>query len=154
MYVFLPDPGSSPQKLVSIMTGDKWERVTRPGFEDREGIVVLPKFKLEYGVELEPPLKVMGMKAAFERGSGPVDFSGISNRSLYISAVRQKTFVDVSEEGTEAAAVTDLTMSAGAEINPPPPPFQMIVDRPFLFLIADEQTGTILFMGLIFEPKL
>jgi serine protease inhibitor len=155
MYVFLPDPGSSPDKLVSIMTGDKWERVTRPGFEDRDGTVVLPKFKLEYQTALEQPLTAMGMKTAFDDRPGMADFSGISSRPLYISAVQQLTFVEVNEEGTEAAAVTGMTvpMSTGPE-PPPPPPFKMIVDRPFLFLIADEPTGTILFMGIIFEPKL
>ena len=154
MYVFLPDPGSSPEKLVGIMNGDKWERVTRPGFEDREGTVVLPKFKLEYSVRLEKPLKAMGMKTAFNP-FGAADFSGISSRPLYISAVQQQTFIEVNEKGTEAAAVTGMAvpMSSGPE-PPPPPPFKMIVDRPFLFLIADEQTGTILFMGIIFEPKL
>jgi len=153
MYVFLPDPGSSPDKLLGIMNGDKWERVTRPGFADRDGTVVLPKFKLEYGVELKPPLKAMGMNVAFDDRPGFADFSGISSRSLYISAVRQRTFVEVNEEGTEAAAVTVVPMpeAIGPE-PPPPPPFQMIVDRPFLFLIADERTGMILFMGIIFEP--
>ena len=152
MYVFLPDPGSDPEKLVGIMTGDKWERVTRPGFEDRDGTVVLPKFKLEYGVKLEQTLKTLGMNVAFNP-FGAADFSGMSSRPLYISAVRQQTFVEVNEEGTEAAAVTGMPVpEASGPEPPPPPPFQMIVDRPFLFLIADEQTGTILFMGIIFEP--
>jgi len=152
MYVFLPDPGSSPEKLVAIMTGDKWERVTRPGFEDREGTVVLPKFKQEYSVKLEKPLKALGMNAAFDP-FGNADFSGISSRPLYISAVQQRTFVEVGEEGTEAAAVTGIALPVSSGPEPmPPPPFKMIVDRPFLFLIADEQTGTILFMGIIFEP--
>ena len=153
MYVFLPDPGSCPEKLLGIMDGDKWEQITKPGFEDREGTVVLPKFKLEYGVELEQPLKSMGMKTAFDDRPGRADFSGISSRPLYISEVRQRTFVEINEEGTEAAAVTGmLNPVSGLEIDPLPP-FQMIVDRPFLFLIADEQTGTILFMGIIREPK-
>ena len=151
MYVFLPDPGSSPEKLLDIMNGDKWERITRPGFEDREGTVVLPKFKLEYGVELEQPLKTMGMNVAFDP-FGSADFSGISSRPLYVSAVRQRTFVEVNEEGTEAAAVTGMSVPMSGLNENPPPPFKMIVDRPFLFLIADEQTGTILFMGIIFEP--
>jgi serpin B len=154
MYVFLPDPGSNPAKLVSIMTGDKWERVTRPGFEHRDGTVVLPKFKLEYGVDLNQPLMAMGMKIAFNDRPGMADFSGISNRPLYISAVRQQTFVEVNEEGTEAAAVTGMSIPAGGIEMNPPPSFQMIMDRPFLFLIADEQTGTILFTGIIFEPQL
>ena len=152
MYVFLPDPGSSPEKLVGIMTGDKWESVTRPGFEDRDGTVVLPKFKLEYGVELEKPLKALGMNLAFNP-SGAADFLGISSRPVYISAVRQRTIVEVGEEGTEAVAVTGMTVPMSSAPEPtPPPPFKMIVDRPFLFLIADERTGTILFMGIIFEP--
>jgi serine protease inhibitor len=147
MYVFLPDVGFSPEKLLGIMSGDTWQRVTEPGFSEREGTVVLPRFKLEYGVELKQPLRAMGMKAAF----GKADFSGISDRPLFISAVRQRTFVEVNEEGTEAAAVTGVAMDHGIAMNPPKP-FEMIVDRPFLFLIEDKQTGTILFMGVVFDP--
>jgi serpin B len=108
---------------------------------------VLPRFKLEYGVELERPLKALGMKAAF----GKADFSGIADRGLSISAVRQQAFLEVNEEGTEAAAATMAPASAGIEIDPPKP-FQMFVDRPFLFLIEDEQTSTILFMGVLYDP--
>jgi serpin B len=149
MYVFLPDTNSSPEKLLGIMTGDSWQRVTKPGFSEKEGTVVLPKFKLEYSVELNQPLQALGMKTAFD----PVgaDFSGIAPQ-LFISAARQKTFVEVKEEGTEAAAVTGIAMETSAMMVPPPNPFQMIVDRPFLFLIEDNQTGTILFMGVMFNP--
>ena len=147
MYVFLPDPGSSPEKLLSIMTGDTWGRVTRPGFSERQGTLVLPRFRLEYRVELEQPLKALGMKSAFSNA----DLSGIADGPLFISAVRQATFVEVNEEGTEAAAVTGIAGSLGIEMKPPKP-FQMIVDRPFMFLIADEQTGLILFMGVVFDP--
>jgi serine protease inhibitor len=149
MYVFLPDPGSSPEKLLGIMNGDTWERVTEPGFSERQGTVVLPRFKLEYGVELKQPLKALGMKAAFATNA---DFSGISSQPLHVEAVRQRTFVEVNEEGTEAAAVTAVALkSMGIEMNPPKP-FEMIVDRPFLFLIEDKQTKTILFMGVMFDP--
>jgi serpin B len=147
MYVFLPDAGSSPEKLIGIMTGDTWQRVTKSGFSDREGTVVLPRFKLEYGVELKKPLKALGMRAAF----GKADFSGISDRGLFVSAVRQRAFVEVNEEGTEAAAVTMAPTAIGIEMNPAQP-FQMIVDRPFLFLIEDQQTRTILFMGVMYDP--
>jgi serpin B len=147
MYVFLPDAGSSPVKLIGIMTGDTWQRVTEPGFTWRQGTVVLPRFKLEYGVELIQPLKAMGMRAAF----GKADFSGIADLGLFISAVRQRTFVEVNEEGTEAAAVTGMPLSHGIE-TAPPKPFQMIVDRPFLFLIEDQVTRMILFMGVVYDP--
>jgi serine protease inhibitor len=92
-------------------------------------------------------LMALRMKAAF----GEADLSGISGRGLFVSAVRQATFVEVNEEGTEAAAVTAAETHGGIEMNPPKP-FQRIVDRPFLFLIADEQTGLILFMGVVFDP--
>jgi serine protease inhibitor len=109
MYVFLPDNGSTPEKLLGIMSGDTWQRVTEPGFSDREGTVVLPRFKLEYSVDMVRPLKALGAKSAF----GKADFLGISNRPLFISAVRQSTFVEVNEEGTEAAAATSMTIASG-----------------------------------------
>jgi len=66
MYVFLPDENSSPGKLLGILNGDRWQRVTKPGFIQKEGLVVLPKFKQEYSVELKPVLAGMGMKTAFD----------------------------------------------------------------------------------------
>ena len=104
---------------------------------------MLPKFKLEYGVDLIPPLQAMGMKTVFgDLG----DFSGIGSVGIY--RVRQKTFIEVKEEGTEAAAVTSVGMAPSGTLLPPSNPFQMIVDRPFLFLIEDQQTGMILFTGV------
>ena len=83
---------------------------------------------------------------------GKADFSGISGVPLLISNVRQRTFIEVNEEGTEAAAVTAANIdSSGPEIRPPKP-FRMVVDHPFLFIIEDMQTGTILFMGLVHNP--
>lgn len=146
MYVFLPDVGSNPAKLLSILNGDRWQRVTEPGFSEREGTVVLPKFKLEYGVELKKPLKALGMNDAFAKA----DFSRMSDIPLFISAVRQRTFVEVNETGTEAAAVTVVGIGGYEETKPP---FEMIVDRPFLFLIEDKLTRTILFMGILFDPE-
>src|ERR1017187_946943 len=145
MYVFLPDAASSPEKLLGIMNEDTWQRVTEPGFSERQGTVVLPRFKLEYGVELKQPLKMLGMKAAF----GKADFSGMSDVPLFISAVRQRAFVEVNEEGTEAATVTGVAMEHSAPEPNPPKPFEMILDRPFLFLIEDSNSAAILFMGVI-----
>jgi len=134
MYVFLPDENSSPEKLLEVLNGDKWQRIAKPGFHEQKGTLVWPKFRIEYGMELKVPLKSMGMKQAF---SVAADFSGISDRGDFISAIFQKTFVEVSEEGTEAVASTMMTLpNSLAEINPPPP-FRMMVDRPFLFLIED-----------------
>jgi serpin B len=150
MYVFLPETNSSPEQLLGIMNGDRWQRVTKPGFSQKEGLLVLPKFKLEYAVELKQPLQTMGMKTAFDLKKA--DFSGIAT-NLYVSGALQKTFVEVKEEGTEAVAVTGISIPTSDIEIPPPDPFRMIVDRPFMFLIEDNQTGTILFMGLIFDPQ-
>ncbi|MBE0545144.1 MAG: serpin family protein [Verrucomicrobia bacterium] len=152
MYVFLPDPGSSPAKLLQIMNGDNWRRVTMPGFSERDGWVVMPRFKLENTLDLIAPLKALGMKTAFnnQKSQPDADFSGMFNDPHHISEVRQKAFVEVGEEGTEAAAVTAIGVpqSGMAEVNPPKP-FQMIVDRPFLFTIVDARSEMILFMGLV-----
>ena len=155
LYVFLPDHGSSPAKLLQVMNGNNWRRVTMPGFSERDGLVVLPKFKLENTLELNAPLKAMGMKTAFnnnnQKSQPDADFSGMFSDPHHISEVRQKAFVEVSEEGTEAAAVTGIAVSSmGIEMNPPKP-FQMIVDRSFLFAIVDARSEMILFMGVVNE---
>lgn len=147
MYVFLPDPGHSPAKLLQIMNGDKWRNVTMPGFSEQKGTVVLPKFKLENSLELNQPLDALGMKEAFNQRQA--DFSGMFSDTHYISEVRQKAFVEAGEEGTEAAAATIIGVATmGIEMNPTKP-FEMIVDRPFFFVIVDARSEMILFMGLV-----
>jgi len=150
MYVFLPEKDSSPEKLLGIMNGDNWQRITLPGFSERKGTLVLPRFRLDYGVDLKKPLRALGLRHAFEAA----DFSAMSSVPLFISEALQKTFVEVNEEGTEAAAATMVPGSSGIEMNPPKP-FEMIVDRPFLFVIhhsGHNGNGTILFMGVVFDP--
>jgi len=90
----------------------------------------------------------MGMADAFD--SGRADFSGMTgDRDLFISAVVHKGFVDVNEEGTEAAAATAVVMTR-ERMPPPAPVFR--ADHPFLFLIRDTKTGAILFFGRILDP--
>ena len=151
MYVFLPDPNFSPTKLLQIMNGDSWRRVTVPGFTIHKGLLVLPKVKLENTFDLVPTLKALGMKLAFNnlKSKPDPDFSGMFKDPHFISEVRQNTFVEVGEEGTEAAAVTAITMAPSAIIMNPPKPFEMIVDRPFLFAIVDVRSEMILFMGVV-----
>ena len=91
--------------------------------------MMLPRFKLEYEVSLNDTLKALGMEIAFDSGA---NFSGIGP-GLFISEVKHKTFVEVNEEGTEAAAVT-----AGLMPDSDPPDFR--VDRPFFFAIYDAET--------------
>ncbi|MGA2113633.1 MAG: serpin family protein [Bryobacteraceae bacterium] len=112
--------------------------------------VSLPKFRAESGFSLRQVLSTMGMPAAF---SDRADFSGIDpQRGLAISAVVHKAFVDVSEQGTEAAAATGVTMHALA-MRMPEPPVVFRADHPFLFLIRDTGTGVALFIGRLTNPR-
>jgi serpin B len=115
----------------------------------REVDVFLPKFKLTQEFALAPTLEAMGMTDAF---SSSADFSGMDGRrDLYISAVIHKAYVDVNEEGTEAAAATGLTLRALAMQRPEPTPV-FRADHPFLFLIRDTRSGSILFLGRVTNP--
>ncbi len=148
MYLFLPDTNSSPAKLLADLNSETWRDKILPQFVEREGTLALPRFKLNYDVELNNPLEALGMTSAFTLAA---NFSAMADEPLYISAVKQKSFVDVNEEGTEAAAVTTVVMKSLA-IRAPVKPFEMIVDRPFFFVIGDDQTQSILFMGVVYDP--
>jgi serpin B len=148
MYLFLPDTNSSPTKLLADWTADAWRDKILPKFQDKQGMLALPRFKMEYDVMLNDPLMALGMKQAFAKNA---DFSAMADEPLFVSEVKQKSFVEVNEEGTEATAVTTASMRATAVFRPEKP-FEMIVDRPFLFVIADDQTKSILFMGVIYDP--
>ncbi len=144
MYIFLPDRNSNLNKFMRNLNEANWEGWISQ-FQDRTHEMMLPRFKLEYAVSLNDTLEALGMGIAF---GDDADFSGMGP-SLFISEVRHKTFVEVNEEGTEAAAVT-----AGGfmlrSVSVPPPVFR--VDRPFFFVIYDADTETILFMGTVTEP--
>jgi serpin B len=146
MYVFLPDPGSSPEKLLQGMTARNWDWTTIPGFGECKGRLVLPRFKIETAVDLVPALKALGMKTAFDPAKA--NFSEMFTGRHWISKVRQKAFLEVNEEGTEGAASTILGITKGMD-SKPPKPFEMIVDRPFLFAVVDSETDLILFIGLV-----
>jgi serine protease inhibitor len=115
----------------------------------------LPRFKLEYEADLNTALTTLGMQITFDQGRA--DFTDICASSsipnIYIDRVKHKTFVEVNEEGTEAAAVTSIGVMAAGLAFPTPPPFSMIVDRPFFCAIRENKTGAVLFMGSIVDPE-
>lgn len=115
--------------------------------QERQVVVSIPKLKMTRQFSLADVLKSMGMQDAF---SGRADFSGINGqKNLFISAVIHKAYVDINEEGTEAAAATAVTIRL-TSIAAPSPVFR--ADHPFLFLIRDNQSGSILFMGRVMNP--
>jgi serpin B len=145
MTVLLPDAARDVDSLVAGLSTDGWSSVV-DGLASESVRVALPKFRLEWGDSLNGVLRALGMGVAF---TDQADLSGIAGNpgDLFISYVKQKTFVDVNEEGTEAAAVTVVGVgvtSAG--------PQEFRVDRPFVFLIRERFSGTILFIGKIMNP--
>jgi serpin B len=144
----LPATNSSPNKLLADLNGDAWREKIMPKFREREGTIALPRFKLEFKADLVRSLKAMGIQEAF---SPTANFFGIADGQLYVSGVDHASFVEVNEEGTEAAAATDVRVALTSAM-PIVKPFQMIVDRPFFFAIEDSSTHSILFMGAINDP--
>jgi serine protease inhibitor len=120
------------------------------GLDEQKVVVSMPKFKVTAAFELNETLKAMGMTEAF---SDSADFSGMTGgKDLAISNVIHKAFVDVNEEGAEAAAATGVGMRTLAlAVRPPPPVFK--ADHPFIYLIRHEKSGAILFMGRLADPK-
>jgi serpin B len=116
----------------------------------RQVSLALPRFRVTSGFALRPLLAALGMPLAF---SPEADFSGITTaQRLRIDQVAHKAYIDVNEEGTEAAAATAVIMKASARFMKPEPPVEVIVDRPFLFAITDMESGLPLFLGRVTDP--
>lgn len=153
MYIFLPRPNSNLNKFYQNLHSENWQKWLKCT-KNVEGLIGLPRFKLEDEIKLNNPLQKLGMEVAFNPDNA--DFSGIGKdkNKLFIKDVLQKTFVNVNEEGTEASAVTKVEIATkSAQITKKIEPFTMIADRPFFFVIKSDRTNTILFMGSIVDPK-
>jgi serpin B len=154
MVVLLPKKNDGLAALEKNLSPEKLDGWLR-GLAAREVFVALPKFRSEYSASLREALEALGMKEAFVAPSdapqpGQADFSGMTGRrDLFVSAVIHKAFVAVDEEGTEAAAATAVAMMAGSA---PRQPTAFRADHPFVYLIRDRKTGTILFLGRLAKP--
>jgi serpin B len=146
MVIFLPDDGNFEifesamdyHMIQDIISDISYQQVN----------LIVPKFEFESDFSLKKALAEMGMPVAF---TADADFSGMTgNRDLVIDDVLHKAFVSVDEAGTEAAAATAVMMSLTAV---PAPPVVVTIDRPFVFLIRDIQTGAILFAGRVVNPQ-
>ena len=148
LYVFLPKTGTTVAQLTKRLDAKNWDTWMNQ-FKNQEGIVEIPRFKLQYDVDLKSTLTHLGMGIAF---TPKADFSNLADGPNAIGSVRHKTFIDVNESGTEAAAVTSIGIVATSArvINEP---FAFKADRPFLCALRDNQTGAILFMGAIVNPE-
>ncbi len=147
MTIFVPDAGQF-EAFESSLTAERLD-VLLGEMESQLVMLSMPKFRNESGFELSTVLIEMGMPTAF---SGGADFSGMTEgNGLMIGAVIHKAFVEVNETGTEAAAATAVLMTETAlQMDDPIP---LTIDRPFIYLIRDRQTGEVLFVGRMVDPQ-
>ena len=142
MTVLLPQQGVSVDTLAATLDAAEWEDIA-DGFHDTDVQLFLPRFRMSYERMLNDDLAALGMVDAFD---GRADFTRLSPvGGLFVSEVRQKSWVDVNEEGTEAAAATAVTIVESAVPA-------VRADRPFLFFIRERLSGTILFAGKLASP--
>lgn len=145
MTVVLPNQGVSMDDIISGFDDTFWQEQQWQLYP-REVLFSMPKFKLKYEAKLNEVLADLGMPTAFM--GGVADFRDIADAQLSISEVKHKTFIEVNEEGTEAAAVT----SVGIEVTSVPQIPEVIVDRPFLLVIRENRLGSVLFVGKVMNP--
>ena len=146
MFLFLPDEGTPVNQLAAELDGPTWNNWLDKFHEINNYNIELPRFEFEFDRSLKEDLKSMGLEIAF---TDEADFSGISDIDLLISDVIHKTYIKVNEEGTEAAAVTAVTM----DLTSAGPGSVLRFDRPFLFAITENSSKSILFMGKVSEPR-
>lgn len=152
MYVLLPDASSGVAALRQRLTPQAWTE-WMGGFGQREVRVVMPRYRVNVESQLKAPLSALGMADAFSQVQANfgamLPVASVPGQNVYVSEAKQKVFIEVNEEGTEAAAVTGIEMRA---TSMPAPPVAFVVDRPFLLAIRDDQTGALLFIGQVNDP--
>jgi len=151
MVIFLPDQAGGLPGLEKLLT---WENVKGwiaelDGRPELETLLSLPRFKVETGYDLVAPFKSLGMREAFDAGVADFGGMGFKKGALSISQIRHKAFADVNEEGTEAAAATAVEMKVTCVPRYP----VFCADRPFVFIIRDNFSGSILFIGRVADPR-
>jgi len=150
MYILLPKQVNGSSEFTNKLTDKNWKLWTKAS-KPINLVVKLPRFKFTWGRTINEEVKAMGLANAF---SDSADFNGISTYAgLCISKIIHKTYIDVYEEGTEAAAVTAVEISY-TSVGPDKSPSTFIANKPFLFLIQEKTTGSILFMGKINNPNI
>jgi len=133
-------------ELTSIV-GTSWTRA----IGERDGHIRLPRFRIETQADLGGPLKAMECRKSSTQRARHSRASS-DRKPLYLMAAMQQGFVEVNEKGTEAAAVSMLMDGASEFEEPPLPPFEMIVNRPFVFAICDDFSGVVVFLGIVVDP--
>jgi len=147
MEIMLPDDGKSLADLVASLDATRWRAAVDSLTEQTIDELALPRFELRWKADLSDPLRHLGMPIAFTPGRA--DFRPMSPAAPWLDTVVHKTYIRVDEHGTQAAAVSGGVMADSARLA------QTVfrVDRPFAFTISDQQTGAILFLGAVTDPR-
>lgn len=153
MLVFLPDQVLSADELIHKLDTDEWNTLPDMLASNQTVNIRLPRFTFEYDTDLDEALINLGMTDAFDELRADLTrIADPGSRNLYVSRVRHKSFVEVNEEGTEAAAVTSVEVSV-TSFNPDAPQITNFhVNRPFVFAIKEKYTNSIIFIGRVMEP--
>jgi serine protease inhibitor len=153
MIVVLPAAKSDLEEFRQNLTASRLESWTHKS-KLQQGVVKLPRFKVDYEAELRNGLTALGMNRAFDENRAQFEHVHSDQPPVSLGRVLHRAAGDVNEEGTEAAAVTLAQVLCTSAMNQRPPKlFHMIVDRPFLILIRDDKTQSLLFMGWINDPR-
>ena len=149
MLVILPDERHGIKQLEENLSAEQIEK-WKQELHSTDVSISMPKFKMNTNYDLIPPLKDLGISDVFNRElSNLTGIADTGDNRLFVTGANQAAFVDVNEEGTEAAAVTTIIAEI---VSVPPPPEYFIADHPFIFIIQDDESGTILFMGRMYYP--
>jgi serpin B len=142
MTILLPEAHDGIDQLLESLTAEQWTS-WMAGIDSTDLVVSMPKFTLEYELKMNDVLSALGMDVAF---TPMADFTKMfAPGGIWIDEVKHKAVVQVDEEGTTAAAVTSVSMTDSA-------PMSIVVDRPFVFVIREKYSGTVLFMGKVMDP--
>ncbi len=145
MYVFIPQEDVSLEAFYEQLTAANWQDwLRRFEWNEAGAMVVLPRFQITAEVNLRENLQALGLTELFSPGA---DFSALTDAGFWVTVMRQQLYLEVTEAGTEAAAVTGIGGTRSTE-------FAIVGDRPFVFAIRDNDTGLLLFLGSVVDPSL
>ena len=156
LYMFLPSTDSSLEKFYDKLTSETIDNAIKNMYSG-EGQISFPKFKMKEKYDLIPQLQKQGMNLVFDKDAsdlsklGKVKIKGFDK--IFVSKVNQNVFVDVNEEGSEAAVVTSIEVSTAASAQPEVKTIRFVADRPFFYIIRDNETKSNLFMGSMTNPE-
>ncbi|CAK8568233.1 unnamed protein product [Lathyrus sativus] len=155
IYFYLPDAKDGLLALIEKVASesDFLER-TCPRATAPVGDFRIPRFNISFGLETFDILKELGVILPFTEGGLTKMVDSPMDQNLHVSGIYHKSFIEVNEKGTEVAAVTctDVRVTCGRRTNPPPPPIDFVADHPFMFLIREDGSGTVLFTGQVLNP--